>query len=91
MKKSLAVVLACAMAATSLTACGGSGKQETAAPTTAKETEAAAESEKGTEAKETEAAASEDMGKELHFKLAENQPDGNPITEGMYKFAELAK
>ena len=63
MKKSLAVVLACAMAATSLTACGGSGKQETAAPTTAKETEAAAESEKGTEAKETEAAASEDMGK----------------------------
>ena len=26
----------------------------------------------------------------LTFKLAENQPEGNPITEGMYKFAELA-
>ena len=29
--------------------------------------------------------------KNLTFKLAENQPEGNPITEGMYKFAELAK
>ena len=29
--------------------------------------------------------------KTLTFKLAENQPEGNPITEGMYKFAELAK
>ena len=29
--------------------------------------------------------------KNLTFKLAENQPEGNPITDGMYKFAELAK
>ena len=29
--------------------------------------------------------------KTLTFKLAENQPEGNPITDGMYKFAELAK
>ena len=31
------------------------------------------------------------MADTLTFKLAENQPEGNPITEGMYKFAELAK
>ena len=29
--------------------------------------------------------------KNLTFKLAENQPEGNPITDGMYKCAELAK
>jgi len=29
--------------------------------------------------------------KNLTFKLAENQPEGNPITDGMFKFAELAK
>lgn len=31
-----------------------------------------------------------EMGPTLNFKLAENQPDGNPITEGMKMFAELA-
>lgn len=31
------------------------------------------------------------MADTLTFKLAENQPEGNPITDGMYKFAELAK
>lgn len=84
MKKSLAAVLVCTMAA-ALTACGGSKTAETAAPAVkeeAKETQAAAA--------ET-AAAGADMGKELHFKLAENQSDGNPITEGMKKFAELTK
>lgn len=84
MKKTLAALLSCAMVA-SLTACGGSKPTETtAAPAT---TEAATETAKETEAPD----ASADMGEELHFKLAENQPDGNPITEGMYKFAELAK
>ena len=36
------------------------------------------------------AAASAEMGPTLNFKLAENQPDGNPITEGMKMFAKLA-
>lgn len=31
------------------------------------------------------------FGSTLKFKLAENQPKGNPITEGMEKFAELVK
>ena len=25
----------------------------------------------------------------LTFRLAENQPEGNPITDGMYMFADL--
>ena len=36
------------------------------------------------------ALAAAEMGPTLNFKLAENQPDGNPITEGMKMFAELA-
>lgn len=85
MKKTLAVLLSCAMAA-SLAACGGSKPAETtAAPAAQETTEAAKETEAATEA------AGADMGEELHFKLAENQPDGNPITEGMKMFAELAK
>ena len=36
------------------------------------------------------AAATAEMGPTLNFKLAENQPDGNPITEGMKMFAKLA-
>lgn len=36
-------------------------------------------------------AMAESMGPALNFKLAENQPEGNPITDGMYMFAELAK
>lgn len=86
MKKTLAALLACTMVV-SLTACGGSKPAATEAVPAA--TEAAKE-----EAKEVEVAATEasvEMGEELHFKLAENQPDGNPITEGMKKFAELAK
>jgi tripartite ATP-independent transporter DctP family solute receptor len=90
MKKTLAMLLSCAMAM-SLTACGGSSQTAatTAAPaaTQAATTAAAAE----TKAEEKAADASADMGKELHFKLAENQPDGNPITEGMKMFADLAK
>ncbi len=34
-------------------------------------------------------AMAEEMGPTLNFKLAENQPDGNPITEGMKMFADL--
>ncbi|MGN0992062.1 MAG: TRAP transporter substrate-binding protein [Candidatus Ventricola sp.] len=37
------------------------------------------------------ALATADMGPTLNFKLAENQPEGNPITEGMHKFADLVK
>ena len=37
------------------------------------------------------ALATTDMGPTLNFKLAENQPEGNPITEGMHKFADLVK
>ena len=37
------------------------------------------------------ALATADMGPTLNFKLAENQPEGNPITEGMQKFADLVK
>lgn len=85
MKKALAALLSCAMVV-SLTACGGSSKPaETVAAPAA--TEAAKEEAKADEAP----AADEAMGEELHFKLAENQPDGNPITEGMKMFAELAK
>ncbi len=96
MKKAAAILLSCVMAA-SLSACSGGKAAETtaaAAATTAAATQAAS-SEAGGEEKATEAgsqaAAGGDMGEELHFKLAENQPDGNPVTEGMKKFAELAK
>ena len=37
------------------------------------------------------ALATADMCPTLNFKLAENQPEGNPITEGMHKFADLVK
>ncbi len=69
-----------------LTACGSKAGETTAAATTA--ASAAAETAAGKETeKETEASAD----KVLNFKLAENQPEGNPITDGMYMFAELAK
>lgn len=84
MKKTLSALLSCAMVI-SLAACGSSDSAEA--------TTASAAAETKTEALESaeENGAASDMGEELHFKLAENQPDGNPITEGMYKFAELAK
>lgn len=34
-------------------------------------------------------AQEEEMGPTLTFRLAENQPEGNPITDGMYMFADL--
>ena len=83
MKKTVALLLSCAMLA-SLTACGGKKEEPTTAAPAATKTATEA-------AKDESAAPVEDMGEELHFKLAENQPDGNPITEGMKKFAELAK
>lgn len=92
MKKMVSLALSCVMVA-SLAACGeGSGSQPV--QTTAETTAAAADG--GAKEGETEGAAEgadsgQDMGEELHFKLAENQPDGNPVTEGMKKFAELAK
>ena len=94
MKKAISVILSCAMVM-SMTACGGGAAKpaetaattaQAAAPETSGEKEeAASEKEEGSEA------AGQDMGEELHFKLAENQPDGNPVTEGMKMFAELAK
>ncbi len=91
MKKMISVALSCAMVM-SLAACGGGGSKpaETTAAAAVETTAVAADG--GAEEKTEGAgdAASGDMGEELHFKLAENQPDGNPITEGMYMFAELA-
>lgn len=90
MKKTLVALLSCAMVV-SMTACGGSKPAETtAAPAAVETTAAKAEEKKAEETTEAEAAVT-DMGDELHFKLAENQPDGNPITEGMKMFADLAK
>ncbi len=38
------------------------------------------------------AASGNDSGEQtFNFKLAENQPDDNPVSQGMYKFAELVK
>lgn len=91
MKKMISVALSCAMVM-SLAACGGGGSKpaETTAAAAVETTAVAADG--GAEEKTEGAgdAASGDMGEELHFKLAENQPDGNPVTEGMKKFAELA-
>lgn len=89
MKKTLAALLSCAMVA-SITACGGSKPAGTTAAPAAAETTAKADEGKTEETAAAEAAGT-DMGEELHFKLAENQPDGNPITEGMKMFADLAK
>ena len=85
MKKTLAALLICAMAA-SLTACsGGSGSPET---TAAQGSQAPAASQ---DTQEAQAGQEEEAPGALHFQLAENQPDGNPITEGMYMFADLVK
>ncbi len=85
MKKTLAALLICAMAA-SLTACsGGSGSPET---TAAQGSQAPAASQ---DTQEAQAGQEEAAPGALHFQLAENQPDGNPITEGMYMFADLVK
>lgn len=80
MKKILSVLLLCSMVL-SMTACGGNTAPKQ------KETVGTNGSAEQNEAAGAQAA----MGEELHFKLAENQPDGNPVTEGMKKFAELAK
>lgn len=85
MKKTLAALLSCAMVV-SMTACDGSKPAGTTAASATPETTAAERVEETTAAE----AASGDMGDELHFKLAENQADGNPITEGMKMFADLA-
>ena len=95
MKKAISVLLSCAMVM-SMTACGGGAAKpaETAATTAqaaAPETSAEKEDAAGEKEEGSEAAGQADMGEELHFKLAENQPDGNPVTEGMKMFAELAK
>lgn len=95
MKKAISVILSCAMVM-SMTACGGSSTDkpaETSAAAQAVTSEAASAAEKENDEKteSSEAAGQADMGEELHFKLAENQPDGNPVTEGMKMFAELAK
>lgn len=94
MKKALSVLLSCAMVM-SMTACGGNSTAkpaETAPQAAASENAGDKTEAAGDKAGDkSEAAGQEDMGEELHFKLAENQPDGNPVTEGMKKFAELAK
>ncbi|MCC8127284.1 MAG: TRAP transporter substrate-binding protein [Clostridiales bacterium] len=88
MKKILAAVISGVMMV-SLAGCSGSGgtTAATAAPAAASSEADTAE----TAAKTDTAEGSAEMGEVLHFKLAENQPEGNPITDGMYRFAELAK
>ena len=92
MKKMISVALSCAMVM-SLAACGGGGSKpaETTAAAAVETTAVAADG--GAEEKTEGAgdAASGDMGEELHFKLAENQPDGNPVTEGMKKICRAGQ
>lgn len=78
-KRIYAGLIACTLLA--LTGCGSKPAEPTAAGNEAAGNETAAGND-GTQAA---------GDKVLNFKLAENQPDGNPITEGMYLFAEKAK
>ena len=85
MKKRLtAAILAAAMAVTSLTACGGSGTETTAAGSA--ETEAAAGGE--TEAAGEEAAAATE-GETYTLRYAELNPDGHIMDECGDYFAQL--
>lgn len=89
MKKTIAMLLAMAMAMTvSLTACGGGGTAETTKAASAETTAAAASDEK----KETEAAAEgedpfADLG-DFTMMVGHAQPEGNPRYVSMEKFAE---
>ncbi|WP_368184098.1 TRAP transporter substrate-binding protein [Anaerotruncus rubiinfantis] len=81
MKKILTAVLATAMIASVFAGCGGSSAPASSAAPAAS-TPAASDS-----APASEAAPAEET---FNFKLAENQSEGNPISEGMKMFAELA-
>lgn len=82
MKKILSSILVFTMAAALLAGCGGNGSQS--AGTSEKGKEPAAE----TKAPETNP---ESQGQTFKFKLAENQPKDNPISQAMLKFADLVK
>lgn len=89
MRKALSVILASCMVA-SLTACGGSAKP---AATTAAATEAATTAAAAAETK-AEAAAGEDKFAALgdfSMMVGHAQPEGNPRTVSMEKFAEDVK
>ena len=95
MKKSIAMLLTLALAASSLAACGGSQPAATQAPA-ADTTAASAETTAAAEGGETEAAAEgedafADLG-DFTMMVGHAQPEGNPRYVSMEKFAaDVAK
>ena len=93
MKKRIAMLLALALSATSLAACGGSSQPAATTAAAGGETKAAAETKaEDTKAAETQAAASgEDafagVG-DFTMMVGHAQPEGNPRYVSMEKFAE---
>lgn len=93
MKKRIAMLLALALSATSLAACGGSSQPAATTAAAGGETKAAAETKaEDTKAAETQAAASgEDafagLG-DFTMMVGHAQPEGNPRYVSMEKFAE---
>lgn len=89
MRKLMMMLTVAAMGA-ALAGCGSKTSEpaKTEAPKTETGAPASTDAAGGDE---SQAEASADMGEVVNFKLAENQPDGNPITEGMKMFAEKAK
>ncbi len=87
MKKRLtAAILAAAMAVTSLTACGGSGTETTAAGSAETEAAAGGETEAAAEGEEAAPAAE---GATYTFRYAELNPDGHIMDECGDYFAQL--
>ena len=87
MKKRLtAAILAAAMAVTSLTACGGSGTETTAAGSAETEAAAGGETEAAAEGEEAAQAAE---GATYTFRYAELNPDGHIMDECGDYFAQL--
>ena len=87
MKKRLtAAILAAAMAVTSLTACGGSGTETTAAGSAETEAAAGGEAEAAGEGEEAAPAAE---GATYTFRYAELNPDGHIMDECGDYFAQL--
>lgn len=66
--------------ASAFTACSSTEETTTTTTTTTTSTDTSSDAEEDVVVADAE----------VSFKLAENQPENNPITEGMYLFAELA-
>lgn len=92
MKKRIAMLLALALAATSLAACGGGSQPAATTAAAGGETQAAADTKaEETKAAETQAASGEDpfaaLG-DFTMMVGHAQPEGNPRYVSMEKFAE---